>query len=85
MSEPDPAAEMPGIRRNLFWQSFVHFSQALVDAIRSGRPDAHAATFYDGWKCQQVMDAVARSWEERRWVHVGVSCAALQFYRSLPL
>ncbi len=70
MSEPDPAAEMSGITRNLFPQSFVHFAEALVDAVRTGRPNAFATSFYDGMKCQQVMDAVTRSWQERRWVTV---------------
>lgn len=70
LTEPDPASALEGIARNMFPMSFVHFARALVAAVRNGTPPTDAATFYDGMKCQQVMDAVSRSWEERRWVEI---------------
>ena len=71
MTEPDPAAALDGITRNMFPMSFVHFARALVEGVKRGTPVAGAATFFDGMKSQQVMDAVSRSWIERRWVVVG--------------
>ena len=38
-------------------------------AVKSIRGDRKASpNFYDGMKCQEVMDAVRRSTDERRWV-----------------
>jgi predicted dehydrogenase len=38
--------------------------------IMKGRPDGILETFYDGMRCQAVIDAVLQSARERRWVEV---------------
>jgi predicted dehydrogenase len=70
LTAPDPATELEGITRNVFPMSFVHFACALVASVKSGIPPTDAANFYDGMRCQQVMDAVSRSWHEKRWVEL---------------
>jgi predicted dehydrogenase len=40
--------------------------QAWADAIRDGRPSA--PTFADGLKVQELVDAVARSSQQGRWI-----------------
>jgi len=40
----------------------------LTTAIRDGRKLNEGATFEDGLKTQQVMDAVRQSSEQRRWI-----------------
>jgi len=44
---------------------------AFVQAIATGRGAAHSVpSFYDGMRCQAVIDAVLQSAVERRWVDV---------------
>lgn len=70
LSETDPNASIAGIGKGIWNVSFVNLMRELTDAIREGRPVTHAATFADGMKAQQAMDAVKQSWEERRWVNL---------------
>jgi len=70
LTVPDPVAVMPGIAPNVWAQSFAHLARELVAAIQERRKPTRGATFYDGLRCQQVLDAVRRSWDERRWVEV---------------
>jgi predicted dehydrogenase len=48
--------------------SFVGLIHEATAAIREGRAPREAATFADGLKCQQAMDAVRQSSAERRWI-----------------
>lgn len=70
LTAPDPATELNGITRNVFPMSFVHFARALVASVKSGIRPTEAASFYDGVRCQQVMDAISQSWDEKRWVEL---------------
>jgi predicted dehydrogenase len=71
MSEPDPNAARPGIGKGIWNVSFVGLIHEVTSAIREGRPTQEGATFVDGLKCQQAMDAVRQSWAERRWITLG--------------
>jgi predicted dehydrogenase len=68
MSESDPNADLPGIGKGIWNVSFVALMQELTAAIREGRALNHGATFLDGLKAQQAMDAVRQSSAERRWI-----------------
>jgi predicted dehydrogenase len=68
VSVADANAALPGVGQGIWNVSVVGMMAALVDAIRSGRAPREAATFADGLKCQQAMDAVRQSHRERRWV-----------------
>lgn len=68
MSETDPNADLPGIGKGIWNVSFVALMQELTAAIREGRPTRAGATFADGLKTQQAMDAVHQSYAERRWI-----------------
>lgn len=68
MSEPDPNANLPGIGKGIWNVSFVGLIREAAAAIREGRAPRAGATFADGLKCQQAMDAVRRSSAERRWI-----------------
>lgn len=70
VSETDPHAALPGIRPRLWNISVVGLLKELTSAIREGRPLREGATFEDGLRCQEVMDAVRLSSTERRWVDV---------------
>ena len=48
--------------------TFVLEIANLVTAIAEGRP--HNPSFEDGVKCQRVLDAIDRSFTERKWVNV---------------
>jgi len=71
MSERDPNANLPGIGKGIWNVSFVGLMREAAAAIREGRPTREGATFADGLKCQQAMDAVRESWVERRWIPLG--------------
>lgn len=70
MSESDPNANLPGIGKGIWNVSFVALIQEATTAIREGRAVQWGATFVDGLKCQQAMDAIRLSSQERRWVSV---------------
>jgi len=68
-SVPDPARAVPGVPDNVWARAFYHFAGAAVGALREGRAEIpQAATFRDGRRCQEVIDAILRADEERRWV-----------------
>lgn len=72
MSLTDRAREISVIPDNIWARSFYHLARETVQALREGRTEiAHAATFVDGLRCQQVIDAVQQSQSEQRWVVVG--------------
>ena len=54
------------------WEhTFIHEIHHLVDCIVNDKPVAPwGATFYDGLKCQEVVEAVLKSAEEGRWVNI---------------
>jgi predicted dehydrogenase len=72
LSLGDRALEISILPNNIWARSFYHLARETVQALREGRAEiAHAATFADGLRCQEVLDAVRRSSLERRWVDVG--------------
>jgi predicted dehydrogenase len=72
MSLGDRAQEISVLPNNIWARSFYHLARETVQALREDRTEiAHAATFTDGLRCQEVIDAVRRSNEERRWIDVG--------------
>lgn len=66
----DPLAGSAGLAPSIWARSFAHLAAELVAAIREERAPRGTASFEDGLRCQQVLDAVRRSHEERRWVTV---------------
>jgi predicted dehydrogenase len=72
MSLSDRALEISVIPNNIWARSFYHLARETVQALRENRAEiAHAATFNDGLRCQEVIDAVITSSGERRWMDVG--------------
>jgi predicted dehydrogenase len=72
LSLGDRALEISILPNNIWARSFYHLARETVQALREDRAEiAQAATFADGLRCQEVLDAVRRSSEERRWVDVG--------------
>jgi predicted dehydrogenase len=67
---PDPAAGLPGIEKTIWGRSFVHLVDHVLGEVAAGRRPAQGATFEDGLRCQQVMDAIRVSADQRRWVEV---------------
>jgi predicted dehydrogenase len=70
MSEADPNAALPGVGKGIWNVSVVAMMHEIIGAIREGRAMNEGATFVDGLKCQQAMDAVRQSWQERRWIQL---------------
>ena len=68
MSVADPNADLPGVNKGIWNVSFVALIKEVTDAIREGRSPNEGATFADGLKCQQAMDAVRQSSAERHWI-----------------
>ncbi|MHB2165931.1 Gfo/Idh/MocA family protein [Alsobacter sp. R-9] len=64
----DPNASLPGLNPGIWNVSVVGVMRELAAAIREKRPVREGATFWDGWRNQLVLDAVAQSSRERRWV-----------------
>ncbi len=51
------------------WEhTFIHEIKQFIDAIAQ-KTDA-SPSFFDGWKTQQVMDAVVIAAKEKQWVKV---------------
>lgn len=74
MSLADRAREISVLPDNVWARSFYHLARETVQALREDRTEiAHAATFADGVRCQEVIDAVQRSHAEQKWVQVGAS------------
>jgi predicted dehydrogenase len=71
MSLKDRAREISVLPDNIWARSFYHLARETVQALREGRTEiAQAATFSDGLRCQEVIDAVRLSHEEQRWIKV---------------
>jgi predicted dehydrogenase len=66
----DPAADLAGIEKSIWARSFVHLVDHVTGAVAAGVRPTQGATFEDGLRCQQVLDAIHASWDERRWVEV---------------
>jgi predicted dehydrogenase len=66
ISVTDPNANLEGV--NAGNVSVVSLMRELCSAIAEKRPLKEGATFVDGWRNQQVLDAVKRSGKERRWI-----------------
>jgi len=66
----DPNAGLPGVGKGIWNVSVVAALRELCDAIAEKRRLAEGATFLDGWKNQQVLDAVVKSTRERRWIDI---------------
>lgn len=64
----DPNAGLPGLNKGVWNVSVVAALRELTDAIREGRALQRGATFEDGLKNQQVLDAVKQSTQNRAWV-----------------
>jgi predicted dehydrogenase len=71
LSVSDPLASVEGVFKNVWTRSFAHQARYLVDVIRVGGTVERGATFYDGMRCQEVMDAAKRAWEQQMWVEIG--------------
>jgi predicted dehydrogenase len=67
---PDPNATLPGLNPGIWNVSVVALLREMIAAIREGRRPREGATFRDGWRNQLVLDAVALSSRERRWVDI---------------
>ena len=54
------------------WEhTFIHEIYHLVDCIVNDKPIAPiGATFYDGLKCQEILDAITQSSEKDEWVTI---------------
>jgi predicted dehydrogenase len=70
LSMPGTAPSLEGAAGDMWRTSFVHLAQYVVDVIRRQEPVSRGATFYDGFRCQEVMQAVSKSFAEGRWVEV---------------
>ena len=66
-----PASSALGIPDTDWARAFLRSAQRLAEAIRLGRQLEGAATFEDGHRVQQVLDAIRRSANSARWVRVG--------------
>lgn len=64
----DPAAQLEGLNAGIWNVSVVGALRELTAAIQEKRPLRRGATFLDGLRNQQVLDAVRRSTRERAWV-----------------
>jgi predicted dehydrogenase len=71
LSVPDPLTSVEGVSTNVWTRSFAHLARHMVDAVRTGSKVQLGATFYDGMRCQEVMDAARRSWDTKGWVEIG--------------
>src|SRR5262249_34345149 len=66
----DPVAH--GMRDTTWARAFVRLARAVHSAIAEGKRDVPlAASFEDGVRVQQVLDAIRLSSRERRWVDCG--------------
>ncbi|MBB96140.1 MAG: oxidoreductase [Rhodobacteraceae bacterium] len=65
---PDPNADLPGLNPGIWNVSVVAALRELCGAISEGRPLTEGATFRDGLRNQQILDAIRQSTRERRWI-----------------
>jgi predicted dehydrogenase len=72
MSLTDRAREVAWLPDNIWARSFYHLAREAVQAVRENRTEiSHAATFADGLRCQEAIDAIKQAQAEQRWVKVG--------------
>lgn len=70
VSETDANASLNGLNRGIWNVSVVAALREFAAAILEGRPLQEGATFEDGWRTQQILDAVKVSTLERRWIDI---------------
>lgn len=69
--EVEQDAISPGMRDSSWARGFTLFSHAIINAMREDHTNvAGAATFADGYRVQQVLDAARASNESHGWVRV---------------
>ncbi|MGH9901322.1 MAG: hypothetical protein ACRD68_05800, partial [Pyrinomonadaceae bacterium] len=67
-----------GMRDSSWSRGFTEFAARIIEALRAGRREVEgAATFEDGHRIQQVLDAARRSHESGRREVVGNETAGL--------
>jgi predicted dehydrogenase len=67
----DRALEIAAIPDNIWARAFYHLARETIVALQEGRTEIpHAATFADGLKCQEVIDAILKSQAEQQWIRV---------------
>ncbi|MBI1766536.1 MAG: Gfo/Idh/MocA family oxidoreductase [Acidobacteria bacterium] len=72
LSLGDRAREVSWLPDNIWARSFYHLAREAVQAVRENRTEiAHAATFADGLRCQEVIDAIKQAHAEQRWIEIG--------------
>lgn len=71
LSLADRAREVSWLPDNIWARSFYHLAREAVQAVRENRTEiSHAATFQDGLRCQEVIDAIKQAHAEQRWVEI---------------
>jgi predicted dehydrogenase len=60
----------PGTGANVWGNAFQRYVMLLADSLVDGKVLESAATFQDGLRCQEVLDATRASWKERRYVRI---------------
>ena len=70
VTDLEPLPVVPGMPEGVFPRSFALLSQYMIEYMCQGKWPAIGATFYDGMRCQAVMDAIRRSSKSGRWVKV---------------
>jgi predicted dehydrogenase len=63
----------PGMRESSWSRGFTTYARRIIDALQSGRTDVpDAATFEDGHRVQQVIDAARASNESGCWANIAL-------------
>jgi predicted dehydrogenase len=71
LSLADRAREVSWLPDNIWARSFYHLAREAVQAVRENRTEIpHAATFNDGLRCQEVIDAIKQAHTEQRWIEI---------------
>jgi predicted dehydrogenase len=71
MSLADRAREVSWLPDNIWARSFYHLARETVQALHEKRTEIpHAATFSDGLRCQEVIDAIRQSHAEQKWIEL---------------
>lgn len=73
LTESDPLmSKVAGLSEGEFPLAFAHFARAIIRSISEAKSPEGAATFYDGLRCQAVLDAIKLSQvEQGRWMPCG--------------
>jgi predicted dehydrogenase len=70
LEAPNPYAGLEGINPGIWNQAVVGVLRELCGAIMEQRPLREGATFLDGLRNQQALDAIRQSEATRRWVEL---------------